>query len=83
MPMMIGGGWVWIFPLVGMMMMGTVGVIVFTQVINGHRRDASKTPPPDPLDLARERYAQGLISKSEFEKLVGDLVRTEHPNTLT
>ena len=32
---------------------------------------------PDPLVIARERYAQGLISPKEFDALVERLVKTE------
>jgi hypothetical protein len=31
----------------------------------------------DPLVLVRERYAQGLISKTEFDSVVEGLVKTE------
>ncbi|PSR21063.1 MAG: SHOCT domain-containing protein [Sulfobacillus thermosulfidooxidans] len=78
-PMMIG--WGWVFPLFGMVMMVLVGWALVTRVVNGHQWGSSNGPPPNPLDLARERYAQGLISKPEFERLVEDLLHTEHHDT--
>ncbi len=78
MPMMSGWGWAWTFPLWGMGMMVLAGWVLSTRVMNRHPWDSSKRPDSDPLDQARERYAQGLISKSEFERLVEDLLHTEH-----
>lgn len=82
-PVIMGWDWDWIFPLVGMGMIISVGWALVTRGVNGHRKDSSSRPSWDPLALARERYAQGLIAKSEFERLVADLLDTEHPDTFS
>lgn len=77
-PMMMGeaGGWaLWFFGGLAIAGFGWAAV---------HRRGAESTgdrnrPPSDPLASARERCAQGPISKDEFEHLVADLLRTDHP----
>lgn len=80
-PMIIGWGLGWVFPLLGMGMMVLVGWALFTRVMNGHPRSSLNVPSSNPLDMARERYAQGLISKPEFERVVEDLLHTEHHDT--
>ena len=77
-PMMMGWGLGWVFPLFGLGMMGLVGWALFTRGMDGQQPSSLNAPSADPLDLARERYAQGLISKPEFETLVEELLRTEH-----
>ena len=63
--MMFGGGWMfilWIFLIAFIIW----GVIKLTQ------RGGSESKR-DPLDIAKERYARGEISKEEFEQLKRDL----------
>jgi putative membrane protein len=73
-PMMNSNDWGWgIF-----MMFFWLIVLVFIAVIvmrvlrehNHHTGDIHKT---DPLDIVKERYAKGEISKEEFEQLRKDL----------
>ncbi|MCL4520153.1 MAG: SHOCT domain-containing protein [Firmicutes bacterium] len=87
MPMMLGFAFWWVFGLVGITLMVMVGWTL--------ARHLNTTHPPgatgglnalggeliDPLLIARERYAQGLISKMEFDSLVQDLLNTEPPNS--
>ena len=102
MPIILGYGWWWVFPLFGIAAMLVVRRGMGSQSPR-HRHSASFGPgcgpssacgtglnvefhesvPPtasshqDPLVIARERYAQGLISLNEFDALVERLVKTE------
>ena len=68
--MMFFGGWmliVWVL-IIGLIVWG---VIVLT------RRGTSVSDRPEknaPLDIARERYARGEISKEEFEQIKKELL---------
>lgn len=77
------GGW-WILPLVGMGMMAVFGWLFFSRILGRPLQPSRTLPPPippvDPLEVARERFAQGLISKEEFDELAERLVRTEKPH---
>lgn len=81
MPMMMGVfgvGWWWVFPLAGLVMMaGMLGVVVPRILRQSSHRGNEPPPPRDPLVLARERYAEGRISKSELDDLVQALLKTE------
>lgn len=68
--MMFFGGWmiiVWIVIL---------GLIVWGVVALTRRSGAGSAPDSNrtPLDIARERYAKGEISKDEFERIKKDLM---------
>lgn len=63
--MAFGGIWMIIF-WVGFIALVVWGIIKLSQ------RDGS-TPRHSPLDVAKERYAKGEISKEEFEQLKKDL----------
>ncbi len=63
--MVFGGLWMIIF-WVGLIALVVWGIIKLSQ------RDGS-TPKHNPLDVAKERYAKGEISKEEFEQLKKDL----------
>jgi putative membrane protein len=69
--MPIGMGWWMAFGGLWMVVFwgGLIALIVWgiTKLL---RRDASKH---DPLDVAKERYAKGEISKKDFEQLKKDL----------
>ncbi len=77
------GGW-WILPLVGMGMMAVFGWLFFSRILGRPSQPPRTLPPPtppaDPLEVARERFAQGLISKEEFDEVAERLVRTEKPH---
>lgn len=64
--------------------MAFFGWTVLNRVFRTENHVSPKTPTldetQDPLTVARERYAQGLISKQEFDQLTEDLIRTEKPN---
>ncbi|OGO19004.1 MAG: hypothetical protein A2144_12570 [Chloroflexi bacterium RBG_16_50_9] len=66
---MFFGGWmtiIWVV-IIALIVWGVVALV---------RRGsaASGTPPkPDPLEIARERYARGEISREEFEEIKKNL----------
>ncbi len=64
--MMFFGGWMW---LIWMVIIGLIiwGIAVFS------RREGS-AGKGNPLEIARERYARGEISKEEFEQLKKNLL---------
>ena len=63
--MAFGGAWMLIF------WGGLIALIVWGITKLSGRGDS--TPKRDPLDVAKERYAKGEISKGEFEQLKEDL----------
>lgn len=75
--MMVGLGFEWIFPLFLLSLMAVVGALLLSRAFRERRPAFSNTRPLDPLIMARERYAQGLIAKPEFDQIVQDLVSTE------
>ncbi len=48
-----------------------------TRLDHREQRGPTGAASADPLDIARERYAQGLISHEEFDALVERLVKTD------
>ncbi len=66
--MMFFGGWIIIIWLV------IIGLIVWG-VIAFSRRGDSTYRKRDPLDIAKERYARGEITKEEFEQIKRDLTK--------
>ncbi len=63
--MAFGGLWMVIF------WGGLIALIVWG--ITKLSRGSDSAPKHDPLDVARERYAKGEISREEFEQLKKDL----------
>jgi len=63
--MVFGGAWMIIF------WGGLIALIVWGITRLSGRSDS--TPKHDPLDVAKERYAKGEISREEFEQLKKDL----------
>jgi len=71
--MMYYGGWGWGW---GGGLMALVGIAIIVLVIwavvkvtNHHTSSSTRTP----LDIARERYAKGEITKEQFEQIKKDL----------
>ncbi len=74
-----GNGWMWF----GMVLMVVFWIAVIFLIVwairqfSGRPSAASGTPPGAPrsnaLDIARERYARGEISKEEYERIRRDL----------
>jgi putative membrane protein len=65
----IGMGWWWIFGVV--FWGGIIALIVWGIAKLAKRGDTASGR--DPLDIAKERYAKGEISKKEFDQLKKDL----------
>lgn len=79
MPMMMDGAGGWVFLPVGVLVLVLVGLgwIGWRYGLAKSTRDHPRPVASDPLELARERYAQGLITKDEFEDVVQHLLHTE------
>ncbi len=75
--MMVGLEFEWIFPLFLLSLMAVVGALLLSRAFRERQPAFSHMRPLDPLIMVRERYAQGLIAKPEFDQIVQDLVRTE------
>ncbi len=63
--MIFGGLWMVIF-------WGGLIALIIWGIMKFSRRDDT-TPKHNPLDVAKERYAKGEISREEFEQLKKDL----------
>ena len=69
----LGTGWWWLFGGIWMIAFwgGLIALIVWG--IKKLTERGSSTPKHDPLDITKERYAKGEISKEEFEQIKKDL----------
>ena len=65
-------GFSWFFILLcGLGFAGFIYLIVY--IIGKQGKGSGPATKNDPLDIARERYAKGEISKEEFEQIKKDL----------
>lgn len=82
--MMWGDGFRWVWMLFGILMMllfwgGLIALIVLAiRSFSSPRRPSNyveprASPRPTPLDILKERYARGEISKTEYEEMRRDL----------
>ncbi|MCY0877898.1 MAG: SHOCT domain-containing protein [Firmicutes bacterium] len=77
----------WLFPLFGvgfMVLMGSAAVAGFAYWLRSLENpkpeagwSAMAPAEKDPLEIARERYAKGLITSQEFDAMVERLLKTE------
>jgi putative membrane protein len=72
------GGWLWMGLMVLLMLVFWGGVIaliiwVITRFTRREVPHDSRSGRPDALDIARERYARGEITKEQFEQIKKDL----------
>jgi putative membrane protein len=72
-----GGGWNWgggiFMGICGLLFIGLIVWIIMRASGHGYRHHgwaANQTP----LDIAKERYAKGEITKEQFEQLKKDLI---------
>ena len=71
-PMMNGYDWGWGFIMMFVWLISLIVlVVVVLRLLKGHESNASRRA--DPLDIAKERYAKGEITKDQFEQLKKDL----------
>lgn len=67
-PMMYGNDWGWeVLMMILWLLFFIVIAIVVVRLLNGTRQRV------DPLDISKERYAKGELTKEEFEQLKKDL----------
>jgi putative membrane protein len=74
--MMNGGYWlIWMIPLMIIFWGGIIVLIVWgvKKLGKGKEDDAGIGPKLNPLEIAKERYAKGEISKADFEQIKKDL----------
>ncbi len=72
------GAGMWFFPFIGIFVMLLVVYMIFGRsrynMPCNNRDDTYKKSEPDPLDILKERYARGEISKEEFENIKKDIL---------
>ena len=73
-PMMNGNDWGWgIFMMFFWLLFLLVVAVVVVRLLRGHDYHTDHNHRTDPLDIAKERYAKGEITKEQFEQLKKDL----------
>ena len=73
-PMMNGNDWGWsIFMMFFWIVFLVLICVVIMRVLRGHDHHTYHNHGSDPLDIAKERYAKGEITKEQFEQLKKDL----------
>ncbi|MCJ7769342.1 MAG: SHOCT domain-containing protein [Dehalococcoidales bacterium] len=68
-----GMSWWWGFSLFFMLIFGTGFIVLIFWAIKKMGKGDDSTTRSGPLDITRERYAKGEISKEEFEQIKKDL----------
>jgi putative membrane protein len=74
--MMNGGRWlIWMVPLMIIFWGGIIALIVWgiKKLGKGEGDGVAVGPKRDPLEIAKERYAKGEISREDFEQIKKDL----------
>ena len=66
--MMLGGGFMWIFWILLI-----VAGVVLVSALPGRGLGESRGSCPNPVDILKERYAQGEIERDEYEQKLKDL----------
>ncbi len=71
----MGWGWMVFGGIFMVIFWGGLIALIIWGVTRLSRRDGSAPPAPkhDPLEIAKERYAKGELSREEFEQLKKDL----------
>ncbi len=76
-PMMNGNDWGWgIFMMLFWFVFLVLVAYVILRVLKGHdHRHTDHNHRADPLDIAKERFAKGEITKEEFNELKKELAK--------
>ncbi len=76
MGMGMGWGGMWFGGIFWLLILGLIIWIAVTLVNNSRRRDDTHYLPPktDALEILKQRYARGEISREEFERMKRDLL---------
>ena len=71
----IGCGGMWFVPVFWLVILGLVAWAVISLVNKNRGQNQSYNPPQkeSALDILKKRYAQGEITKAEFEEIKRDL----------
>jgi putative membrane protein len=67
--MMFFGGWMWILwiVIIGLVIWGVIALVKHSS------STSNTTQKRDPLEIAKERYARGEITKEEYEEIKKNL----------
>jgi len=68
-----GFGWWWALSWFFMLLFGTGFIALIIWAIIRLGKGGGSATKSEPLDIAKERYAKGEISKEEFEQIKKDL----------
>lgn len=75
-----GFQWMWIFPLIGMVVMLLIVSSIFGRgrfspygQWNAHQGDAREQKPQSAIDILKQRYAKGEITKEEYQRMKTDI----------
>ena len=68
-----GMGFGWIF-MVLFLTLVILGIVYIVQAIS--RKSGQSGTQETPLDILKKRYAKGEITKEEFERMKGDLLKS-------
>ena len=74
--MMWWGNWGWgmgLMMFIGLIFWGSIIWLVVWGITRLTRHETHSSERRDPLDIARERYAKGEITREQFEQIKKDL----------
>ena len=66
-------GLAWVFNWIIMLLFWVGLIVLVVWVVRKLSKGGGSATKSDPLDIAKERYAKGEISKAEFEQFKKDL----------
>ena len=69
----VGVGWWWAFGGLFMLLFWAGLIVLIVWGVMKLGKGGGTVPKSNPLDIAKERYAKGEISKEEFEQIKKDL----------
>lgn len=73
-PMMNGNDWGWgIFMMFFWLIVLALVVVVILRVLKEHNHHAGDIRKSDHIDIIKDRYAKGEITKEQYEQLKKDL----------